>query len=79
MKARHEVGSHYRIGIVLNLTPAYPRSQHPEDVKAARIAELFQAKSFLDPSVLGHYPEELVEILWRAWISYRIMIPLNCA
>ena len=63
MKACHEVDPNYRIGIVLNLTPAYPRSQHPEDVKAARIAELFQAKSFLDPSVLGHYPEELVEIL----------------
>ena len=63
VKACHEVNPNYRIGIVLNLTPAYPRSQHPEDVKAARIAELFQAKSFLDPSVLGHYPEELVEIL----------------
>ena len=63
VKACHEVDPNYRIGIVLNLTPAYPRSQHPEDVKAARIAELFQAKSFLDPSVLGHYPEELVEIL----------------
>lgn len=59
----HEVNSNYRIGVVLNLTPAYPRSQHPADVKAARIAELFQAKSFLDPSVLGTYPPELVEIL----------------
>ena len=52
-----------KIGIVLNLTPAYPRSQHPADVKAARIADLFQAQSFLDPSVLGTYPQELVEIL----------------
>ena len=59
----HEVDPSYRIGVVLNLTPAYPRSQHPADVKAARIAELFQAKSFLDPSVLGTYPPELVEIL----------------
>ncbi len=59
----HEVDLSYRIGVVLNLTPAYPRSQHPADVKAARIAELFQAKSFLDPSVLGTYPPELVEIL----------------
>ena len=59
----HEVDPNYRIGVVLNLTPAYPRSQHPADVKAARIAELFQAKSFLDPSVLGTYPLELVEIL----------------
>ena len=59
----HEVDPNYRIGVVLNLTTAYPRSQHPADVKAARIAELFQAKSFLDPSVLGTYPPELVEIL----------------
>ena len=59
----HEVDPNYRIGVVLNLTPAYPRRQHPADVKAARIAELFQAKSFLDPSVLGTYPPELVEIL----------------
>ena len=63
VKACHEVDPSYRIGVVLNLTPAYPRSQHPADVKAARIAELFQAKSFLDPSVLGTYPPELVEIL----------------
>ncbi|MDQ0222142.1 glycoside hydrolase family 1 protein [Streptococcus moroccensis] len=63
VKACHEVGSDYKIGIVLNLTPAYPRSQHPADLKAARIAELFQAKSFLDPSVKGEYPEELVELI----------------
>ncbi len=50
-----------KIGIVLNLTPAYPRSQHPADVKAAHIADLFQAQSFLDPSVLGTYPEKLVK------------------
>ena len=59
----HAVNPEYKIGIVLNLTPAYPRSQHPADLKAARIAELFQAKSFLDPSVKGQYPAELVEIL----------------
>lgn len=52
-----------KIGIVLNLTPAYPRSQHPADVAAAKVAELFQAKSFLDPSVKGHYPDELVTLL----------------
>ncbi|KXT78964.1 glycoside hydrolase family 1 protein [Streptococcus sp. DD13] len=63
VQACHEVNPEYKIGIVLNLTPAYPRSQHPADVKAARIADLVQAQSFLDPSVLGHYPEELVEIL----------------
>lgn len=52
-----------KIGIVLNLTPAYLCGQHPADAKAACIANIFQAQSFLDPSVLGAYPEELVEIL----------------
>ena len=63
VKACHEVDANYRISIILNLTPAYPRSEHPADQKAARVAELFQAKSFLDPSVKGEYPEELVSIL----------------
>ncbi|KXT83462.1 Beta-glucosidase [Streptococcus sp. DD11] len=63
VKACHEVNPAAKIGIVLNLTPAYPRSQHPDDLKAARIAELFQAKSFLDPSVLGGYPPELIQLL----------------
>ncbi len=65
VKACHELLPNSKIGIVLNLTPAYPRSQHPADVKAARIADLFQAQSFLDPSVLGTYPQELVEILYE--------------
>jgi len=52
-----------KIGIVLNLTPSYPRSGHPADQKAARIADLFFNRSFLDPTVLGEYPAELIEIL----------------
>jgi 6-phospho-beta-glucosidase len=52
-----------KIGIVLNLTPSYPRSGHPADQKAAKIADLFFNRSFLDPAVLGEYPAELIEIL----------------
>ncbi|MGX8850998.1 glycoside hydrolase family 1 protein [Amedibacillus sp. YH-ame10] len=52
-----------KIGIVLNLTPAYPRSSHPADVKAATIAELFANKSFLDPSVKGKYDPMLIDII----------------
>lgn len=63
VEACHRLNPAHRISVILNLTPAYPRSDSPEDLKAARIAELFQAKSFLDPSVKGYYPEELVEII----------------
>lgn len=52
-----------QIGIILNLTPSYPRSQHPADLKASNAADLFFNRSFLDPAVLGEYPEELVEML----------------
>ncbi|OZU88259.1 6-phospho-beta-glucosidase [Virgibacillus indicus] len=52
-----------KIGIILNLTPSYPRSQNPADLKASRITDLFFNRSFLDPAVLGEYPAELIEIL----------------
>ena len=52
-----------KIGIILNLTPAYPRSQNPADLKAAHLADLFFNRSFLDPIVKGEYPEQLVSIL----------------
>lgn len=54
-----------RIGIVINLTPAYPRSEDPADVAAADFAETFKNKSFLDPAVKGVFPQKLVEVLTR--------------
>ena len=59
----HKLNQGGKIGIVLNLTPAYPRSDNPADVKAARIAELFANKSFLDPSVKGEYDNELIDMI----------------
>lgn len=53
-----------KIGIILNLTPSYPRStENEEDVKAAHIADLFFNRSFLDPSVKGEFPSDLVQLL----------------
>src|SRR5699024_5358335 len=52
-----------KIGIILNLTPSYPRSENPADLRASRIADLFFNRSFLDPAVLGEYPRELMDIL----------------
>ncbi len=52
------------IGIILNLTPSYPRSDSKEDLAAAHFADLMYNRSFLDPAVKGHLPEELVAI-WK--------------
>jgi len=34
------------IGVILNLTPSYPRSESEEDVKAAKISDAFFNNSF---------------------------------
>lgn len=58
-----DVNEKYQIGIILNVSPAYPRSNQPADLKVAEIAELFQSKSSSDTSVKGRYPEKLIEII----------------
>ncbi len=69
IKVYHEMNLDGEIGIILNLTPSYPRDENdPEDVKAAQIADAFFNRSFLDPAVKGTFPEELVtivkELIW---------------
>ncbi|MGF2023637.1 glycoside hydrolase family 1 protein [Enterococcus casseliflavus] len=64
IKVYHEMNLGGEIGIILNLTPSYPRDENdPEDVKAAQIADAFFNRSFLDPAVKGMFPEELVTIV----------------
>lgn len=52
-----------KIGIVLNLTPAYPRSNSEEDLYASKVADTIFNCSFLDPAVKGEFPSLLVELL----------------
>lgn len=52
-----------RIGIILNLTPSYPRSNSEEDVKAAKIGDDMFNNSFLDPAIKGEFPASLVKLL----------------
>lgn len=52
-----------KIGIVLNLTPAYPRSNSEEDLNAAKIADTIFNYSFLDPAVKGEFSQSLIDIL----------------
>jgi len=52
-----------KIGIILNLTPSYPRSNNPADLKSANIADLLFNRSFLDPCVKGEYPEDLIKLI----------------
>ena len=67
VKKFHEVNRNPagKIGIILNLCPNYPASQEKADVDAAHFADLWQNQLFMDASVKGEFPAELVEILTR--------------
>jgi 6-phospho-beta-glucosidase len=52
-----------QIGIVLNLTPSYPRSQDEGDVSASKFADDFFNNSFLDPAIKGEFTKNLVDVL----------------
>ncbi|MDM7653431.1 glycoside hydrolase family 1 protein [Lactococcus cremoris] len=54
-----------KIGIILNLSPNYPASQDKEDIASAHFADLWQNRLFMDASVKGKFPNELVEILTK--------------
>lgn len=60
------------IGIILNLTPSYPRSQDAEDLKAAQFADDFFNNSFLDTTVNGEFTKNLVStfekdnVMWES-------------
>ncbi|MFN2637890.1 MAG: GH1 family beta-glucosidase [Gemmatimonadaceae bacterium] len=56
-----------KIGIAINLEPKYPASQLPEDSDAARRADAYMNRQYLDPIFLGSSPKELQEIFGEAW------------
>lgn len=63
IRTYRQAGHDGKIGIILNLMPSYPRSNDEADVKAAHIADLIFNRSFLDPSVLGEYPADLIALI----------------
>lgn len=52
-----------KIGIILNISPCYPRSDTEADMQAAELADLLNTRSFLDPAILGTIPVELSKCL----------------
>ncbi len=66
VQAYRAEGKH-RIGIVVNLAPKHPASQAPEDIAATRREDAYMNRQYLDPVLLGSYPEEMHEIFGDAW------------
>ena len=63
----YRAGGRHRIGLVVNLEPKYPASDAPADRAATARADAYMNRQYLDPVVLGRYPEELGAIFGDAW------------
>lgn len=61
--AFRELGLPGEIGITLNLSPAHPATDRPEDQEAARRLDGLTNRWFLDPLLRGHYPEDILELV----------------
>ncbi len=56
-----------QIGIVVNLEPKYAASESEEDLAATARADAYMNRQYLDPLMLGTYPDEMSEIWGDAW------------
>lgn len=63
-----------KIGITLNLNPIYPASQTSEDMEAARVADGYSNRWFLDPVLKGGYPEDMMA-LYREKLNSPVIEP----
>jgi beta-glucosidase len=66
VQAYRAVGAN-EIGLVVNIEPKYPASDDPKDLAATQRADAYMNRQFLDPALLGSYPEEMKEIFGDAW------------
>ncbi len=60
-------GGKHEIGLVVNLAPKYPASESADDLAATRRADAYFNRQYLDPAMLGSYPDEMREIFGDAW------------
>jgi beta-glucosidase len=61
-------GGARQVGLVVNLEPKHPATD--ADGPAARRADAYFNRQYLDPAVLGRYPEELAELYGPGWPGY---------
>jgi beta-glucosidase len=64
-----------RIGIALNLTPAYPLNGTLEDRAAAHLMDGFHNRWFLDPVLRGGYPADMVDELTARFGAFDAVQP----
>ena len=65
--AAYRARGRHKIGIVANIEPKYAASDDPADHEATARAAAYMNHQYLDPVLLGRYPERLAQIFGEAW------------
>ena len=69
VQSYHSQGYDGKIGEVINLSTIYPVTDSAEDKAAAAIADGLLNRWFIDPVMLGSYPEDMVKLYAeRGWL-----------
>ena len=59
-----------QIGLVVNLAPKQAASESRADREAAERADAYFNRQFLDPALLGRWPDRLAEVFGEAWPAW---------
>ena len=70
VQAYRAMAGKHRIGIVVNIEPKYAASDAPEDRAATERAHAYMNRQFLDPVLLGSYPDEMRDVFGAAWPQF---------
>ncbi len=70
VQAYRATGGKHRIGLVVNIEPKYAASEGAADREATARAHAYMNGQYLDPVLLGRYPEEMREVFGEAWPEF---------
>ncbi|GAA5218119.1 glycoside hydrolase family 1 protein [Corallincola platygyrae] len=69
VKHYHEKAYLGQIGIVLNMSTVYPATASAQDETAARLADGALNRWFIEPALLGHYPDDV----WQYYADWDLL------
>ncbi len=68
--AAYRAEGRHEVGLVVNLEPKVPASDAAADVAAAKRADAYMNRQYLDPAIHGTCPDELREVFQDAWTDW---------
>ena len=70
VQAYRATGGTHPIGLVVNIEPKYAASDDAADRAATERAHAYMNRQYLDPVLLGRYPEEMRDVFGEAWPEF---------